>query len=620
MEMCGKKTEVKSDMMDLGKIGKRISSLRRERGYTGEALAERLQVSPQAISKWENGKCLPETAILPLLSEALDCSIDSLLCPRELFILEAFYTDGETHIPVTRFLDNMVRDNTLNVCVNGSLVGASIDSDRLKILTVKFQMPKGIGYAYALQNECLILDRKGADYEGDREFQIIGAYYGNAGEYSCAMQKMEHYEYFKWDRIAVNHEAFPSNPASDDTEYLTLIYLNREGIHVISCPENGTIYYAKHGTQILLQDDAKCILKNVKRLSWEDEGGNVGQMCPWAGSLHAALEYMGEPYTYEQIMGMSGACYRVCFVDVWDYSCTDALVSFDYATPLYRAIGYSFRMAERLEKQERKAERLAIMEDIRNGRPVPAINLRVAAEWGVITGYTDNGKRFLCRTYFDQEVFDALEQAGNQEQEERRIVFEENEGYLFSDFWPFLILHFGEKQEKPSPLSILQASLFTFMESFQGEETRGYYQGKEAYRAWINGLSRESDFRLESDRENVLRRLNVNDNMLCCLIDARRAAASWLRENMLLVPKAGQEHLEKMAGNFQMISDMLSGFRGRVRDMSACEIAYNARNAFGASVPELRREQIGLLENALVLEEENCRLAEMVLDLCEGRS
>ena len=61
-------------MMELEKIAKRIASLRRERGYTGEAL--------------------PETAILSALAEALDCSIDSLLCPRELFILEAVYTDG----------------------------------------------------------------------------------------------------------------------------------------------------------------------------------------------------------------------------------------------------------------------------------------------------------------------------------------------------------------------------------------------------------------------------------------------------------------------------------------------------------------------------------------------
>ncbi len=612
-------------MMELEKIARRIASLRRERGYTGEALAERLQVSPQAVSKWENAKCLPDTAILPALAEALDCSIDSLLCPRELFILEAVYTDGEKEVPVTRFLDNLVRDNVLDIYVNQTFTGDSLESDRLKVLTVKFQTPEGVGFSYALQNQNLTLDRKSAGFEPEEAVRILDAYYGNGKEYASAMQKMEHYAYFKWDRIPVNHETFPSSTASDDTEYLTLIYLNGEGIHVISCPENDAIYYGNHGTQLLLRDRSQCILEEIKRLSWE--GGREGMECPWVGALQASLAYMGEPYTYEQIMGMSGACYRICFVDVWDYSCTDALVAFDYATPLYEAIGYGFRMVERLEKQERKAERQAIMEDIRAGMPVLAINLRVAAEWGIITGYVDNGNRFLCRTYFDQEVFDALEGGDGQGQldgqepstdqrcEDRRIVFEENKGYLFSDFWPFLILHFGEKGEPKRPAEILKTSLATLVASFQGEECRGYHQGKDAYRAWIDGLSREEDFRLADDRENVMRRLTVNDDMLGTLIDARFAAAAWLQENLSVIPETSREHLAKIAENCRTIAHELSAFQHRIGHASGCEIAYNTVKAAGASTPTLRREQIALLERALVLEEENCRLAGLLLEL-----
>ena len=119
--------------------------------------------------------------------------------------------------------------------------------------------------------------------------------------------------------------------------------------------------------------------------------------CTWAGALYAALTYMGEPCTYQQLMGLSGACYRICFTDIWDFSCTDALVAYDYAEPLYRALGYTPIWADRLDKEPMKEERLAIMEDIRNGKPVLAINLRVAPEWGVITGYLDNGRFLLCR-------------------------------------------------------------------------------------------------------------------------------------------------------------------------------------------------------------------------------
>lgn len=593
-------------MTDLKRIGKQIASLRKERGYTGEELAERLLVSPQAVSKWENAKCLPETAVLPALAEALNCSIDSLLCPKELFVLEAVYTDGQTHVPVTRFVNDLVRGNELNIYVNTPFIGASIESDRLKILTVKFQTPKGIFFAYALQNENLALNKDSVGFTGEKPLCIIGAYYGNEKEYSSAMQKMEHYEYFKWDKIVVNHETFPSNTASDDTEYLTLIYLNADGIHVLSCPENKTIYYGNHHTELLLRDDSKCILKNIPRLYW-----GSGMECPWAGALCEALNYMGEVYAYHQIMGMSGACYRICFAEAWDFSCTDALVSYDYAAPLYKAVGYTFRTADRLEKQERKAERQSIMEDIQKGRPVLAINLRVAPEWGIITGYTDHGDRFLCRTYFDKEVFEDLEKENYPNPEDKRLVFDENEGYLFSDFWPFCIIHFGEKVDALSPLDALKNSLAIFADSFYAGESRGYYQGKDAYRAWIKGLSREEDFALEKDRERVLRRLSVNDNMLCSLIDSRRAAASYLRAGSYLVTEKESRHLIQIAENCQAIAEMFTAFRERVSRLSACAITYNTVNAFGVDTPELRREQISLLERALELDEESCRLGRL---------
>ena len=606
-------------MIDMEKFAKRIASLRRERGYTGERLAEILQVSPQAVSKWENARCLPETAILPELAKALECSIDSLLQPGELLILEAVYTDGKTHIPVTHLVNGMVCGNTLNMHVNTQFIGVCPESERLKLLTVKYQTSEGTWYSYALQNENLVLDKgrgrgsafaQQADGWSGRGLRVVGAYYGNEKRYTSVMEKMEHYKYFKWEQIPVNHETFPSDTASDDTEYLTLIYLNADGIHVISCPENDTIYYDENHTRLLLRDHSRCVLKDMIRLSWER-----GMECPWAGALYAAFKYMGEPYTYNQIMGMSGACYRICFTDVWDFSCTDALVAFDYMTPLYRAAGYSFHMADRLEKQERKAERLRIMEDIRKGRPVLAINLRVAPEWGVITGYTDNGSRFLCRTYFDHEVFDALERGDFQDSEERHMVFEENEGYLFSDFWPFLLLHFGEKEETPPPLDVLRTSLNILVQSFEAEESRGYYQGKAAYQAWMRSLSGEDDFDLENDREKVLRRLSVNDNMLCHLIDARNAAACWLRENVPLMSE--KEYLVQIAENCQRIAEMTSAFREKVRGLSACEIKYNTIDSFGVDTPELRREQIGLLEEALRLDEESRRMAGWILEMAE---
>lgn len=62
-------------------VGNQIARLRKQNGYTQEELAEKLNISAQAISKWENGHTLPETIQLPLLSKLLNISIDSILKP-----------------------------------------------------------------------------------------------------------------------------------------------------------------------------------------------------------------------------------------------------------------------------------------------------------------------------------------------------------------------------------------------------------------------------------------------------------------------------------------------------------------------------------------------------------
>ena len=52
----------------------------------------------------------------------------------------------------------MVRDSRLNIRVSTQLIGVALKSDRLKLLTVKYQTPGGIYYSFALQNENFVLD------------------------------------------------------------------------------------------------------------------------------------------------------------------------------------------------------------------------------------------------------------------------------------------------------------------------------------------------------------------------------------------------------------------------------------------------------------------------------
>lgn len=47
-------------MIDREQIGIRIAALRKKAGWSQQTLAEKLGVSPQAVSKWESGKNLPD--------------------------------------------------------------------------------------------------------------------------------------------------------------------------------------------------------------------------------------------------------------------------------------------------------------------------------------------------------------------------------------------------------------------------------------------------------------------------------------------------------------------------------------------------------------------------------
>lgn len=60
-------------------FAEKLYTLRTQYGYSQETLAEKLNVSRQAISKWELGITLPETDKMIVISDFFDVSIDYLL-------------------------------------------------------------------------------------------------------------------------------------------------------------------------------------------------------------------------------------------------------------------------------------------------------------------------------------------------------------------------------------------------------------------------------------------------------------------------------------------------------------------------------------------------------------
>lgn len=99
-------------------LGKRITEQRKNKGMKQEELAEKLNVSAQAVSKWENDQSCPDISLLPTISKILGISVDELLT-------------GEKNLPSVSVLPKELRKDinemTLRIIVNSS------DGDVVKV-------------------------------------------------------------------------------------------------------------------------------------------------------------------------------------------------------------------------------------------------------------------------------------------------------------------------------------------------------------------------------------------------------------------------------------------------------------------------------------------------------
>lgn len=70
--------------MNQEKMGKFIAELRKEKNKTQEELADILKVNVKSISRWENGKTMPDLSLLSILSKELNVEISELLNGRRM--------------------------------------------------------------------------------------------------------------------------------------------------------------------------------------------------------------------------------------------------------------------------------------------------------------------------------------------------------------------------------------------------------------------------------------------------------------------------------------------------------------------------------------------------------
>ena len=109
-------------MINKVETGKRIASLRGKLGYSQAVFAEKLNVSPQAVSKWETGQTLPDIDILLIISWMCRITINEIIDSDEIFV-DQFNSVERELLRMNKYLicPECKKSLSLNVQTSGGL-------------------------------------------------------------------------------------------------------------------------------------------------------------------------------------------------------------------------------------------------------------------------------------------------------------------------------------------------------------------------------------------------------------------------------------------------------------------------------------------------------------------
>lgn len=221
--------------MNQEKIGNLIKQLRKEHHLTQKELADKLGVTYQAVSKWENGKNIPDIAILNLISEEFHLDIDSIVkgtIPKKkknywillIFVLVIFFFFGIYFLFFHS--DNFEFKKISSMCTDFKITGSiayNNDKSSLYISNVEFCGEEDATVYKKI--ECTLNE----EYENTKT-KISSC--ENMHDENISLQ-----EYLKTVSIEVSNYSSICKQFSDSSLYLEInSYLENDQIHAYKIP------------------------------------------------------------------------------------------------------------------------------------------------------------------------------------------------------------------------------------------------------------------------------------------------------------------------------------------------------------------------------------------------
>lgn len=169
------------------KIGKKIATLRKQNNMTQEQLAECLNISNAAVSKWESSSSYPDIETIPLLAKIFKVSIDSL------FEFNLENENLQDYLERTELLKKTGKTDELISLIEKTLKAYPNDLElnliMARALLTKSMNQSPVDEARAIQSisffdKCLLIDHEGKNR--DSIMQNKAFIYGRLGKYEEA--------------------------------------------------------------------------------------------------------------------------------------------------------------------------------------------------------------------------------------------------------------------------------------------------------------------------------------------------------------------------------------------------------------------------------------------------
>ncbi len=308
------------------------------------------------------------------------------------------------------------------------------------------------------------------------------------------------------------------------------------------------------------------VVEGVPVLGWQTMRSNT-----FMGALAAIVKLKEDRECYDELMGASGAAFRLQFFDGWCPSAVDPAVGFNAADAAAKLVGYRLEwLMPSSDGKNRPQILAAVRKSIDAGMPVLACDLREQPEWGVITGYQQGGAELICRTYFDKR-----------------------KGYDIAPKFPMVLAVPVKQGAAPDEATAARQGFAAVAANLATAKYGEYWSGLAAFDRWVERLRTDDFTGLDSARFSDVVQANY-----------------WIYQRLVDDRKCGVEYLGKVGELLpqykQLIDELAALYRGEVALLEPLLEELPSPGSVTRAeqwTVELREEQAAALMAARVAEE-----------------